>query len=196
MTVYFKQIDFSLGSNLDNIRGDILFKYGAIVYYAIKNNNVLEEIYNKFVYNRPTQIFYVEVKSFLNPHVDQGAHSCFNYYLRSNHDITKFWVKKNNDATARNSVRFDEIDKTSIIYKNKYFSKDLTLVDEFVADNNSSYILNIGQIHSVDKMNFSNNLPRTIIQMQWDCDIYKLMDIIQDNLGDAIIDGSNCINII
>lgn len=187
MSNYFKKVNFNLNFSFNIIEKELLFKYGAISYFKIIDKFVVDEINQKFKYNKPTKIFFSEIYSYLDPHIDQGSKSCFNYYIHGGNYITKFWKIKNPNYITVSTNKKDSGDKLLVSLNNKYFHKDLMLEEEFVADNNSSYILNIGEIHSVERFHPIGIIPRKMIQLQWDCNFNDLVEIIKINLGENTI---------
>lgn len=195
MSVYFKKINFSILSNLDNIRGDLLFKYNSTRYYNLASTQVINEINDKFLNNKPKNIFFVDVTNSLNPHIDQGVTSCMNYYINSSNYVTKFWEIKDIKICKKMITSRIEGNKLESM-ENRYSRGDLSLVTEFYAEDKSAYILNIGKIHSVDKTNIIDKSIRTMIQLQWYCNFNQLNDIIKNNLGDPNDSFTGHINII
>jgi len=89
-------------------------------------------------------------------HIDHGPKCALNYYISAGIDETIFYKKKTNDVK-------------SMLYPGKtqangYDVKDLDEVDKFVANSNEAYLLNVSEIHSVNKI---TNNTRTFIAYLW-----------------------------
>jgi hypothetical protein len=81
------------------------------------------------------------------PHKDFGSYVSINYYLVTGNGPTIFWTA-NSDAHQYT--------------ENVYQFKDLTEKCSFVATTNSSYLLNVGEVHTVD---VEKNSVRKIIRL-------------------------------
>jgi hypothetical protein len=93
--------------------------------------------------------------------------------------ITNFWKPKEN-AKKIKVARVDIVTKKIELIELSYAKQDLILVDSFKANPNEAYLLNIGEIHSVEKVDQTNtnplNYPRTMIQFQWDLKMDELIE--------------------
>ena len=174
MIPYFKKIDsknFSLPKSLDSIKGEFLFRYGAIAYFKIKDKEYLRSLAENFLHI-PVSVYLVEAYDYISPHRDNGQDSCINFYLDAGGYTTKFWIPKDN-AKILKTTKFDAVSKKFTETKLGYAPEDLILVDSFIANNNEIYCLNIKEIHSVEGV--APKIPRTFIQFQWNKDFDQLL---------------------
>jgi len=107
---------------------------------------------------QPTSVVFAEMKGkgMLLPHRDHGVKTGLNYYISADQDITSFYKTKNNEVLGFNYPG----QSTSNIYN----QDDVVEIDRFVANSNEAYLLDISQIHSVERIS-SNS--RIFIGYQW-----------------------------
>ena len=148
MNRYFKQIDLILKDfELSNLKGPLITSYGktntSISYYEIKDHDLLRSLYIKDICTiLPTQCHLAEVSGagLLRPHRDHGPLCCLNYYFESNEAKTVFYKTKE-DVTP---YRYQDKETSNI-----YNLRDIESQCEFTAQNASTFLLNISEIHSV-----------------------------------------------
>ena len=93
------------------------------------------------------------------PHRDHGGFVCINYYLETDGGATKFWTAKPGARATKARGQYTA---------NKYQIEDLTEECKFVAIPNSCYLLNIGEVHTVE---VKKGLVRKIMQLTFDPDV-------------------------
>jgi hypothetical protein len=166
MKTYFKKLDSAMMPppvDPDSIKGDLIFHYGNIRYFAVTDQSYVAAINQSFKIP-PTQIFLVEGHGELNAHRDNGVHSCINYYLRPGGYKTSFWEPIEN-ARRIKAKKYDKKTDTYIDVELAYVPEDIVLMDSFVAEDNDLYLLNIGEVHSVTGE--KPKKPRAMVQLQW-----------------------------
>jgi hypothetical protein len=187
MTIYYKKINLDIDHSLFNVeklKGSKLFEYGNnLGYFSIPAENAINDIFNPLFKIPPVHTWLVQAKGLLIPHVDKGANSCLNYYIRPQNLVTKFW-KPIENARREKGIRKNAITNSYEIVELAFVREDLTLMDTFTANENEAYILNIGEVHSVERQDGSTEIgpfsfPRTMIQFQW----YLTMDELMEKLG-------------
>lgn len=87
------------------------------------------------------------------PHKDHGGCVCINYYLETSDGPTTFWLT-NYNAQAANAIG----QSTANLYR----FEDLSKTCSFVAKPLTCYLLNTGEVHTVD---IEKNSVRKIIQL-------------------------------
>ncbi len=177
MTIYYKKINLNIHQStfeLDNLKGNKLFEYGNnIGYFEIVDNEYLNSIFGNVFKIPPIKTFLVQAKSQIRPHKDNGSHSCLNYYIKPQGFVTNFWLPKEN-AKRLTDKRFNSATNKYEDVELGYDRNDLILVDTFTANENDTYLLNIGEIHSVEGV--KKEEPRTMIQFQWDLKMDELVE--------------------
>ena len=141
----------------------------SLEYYSLENIDAFKNQHlRKFFTIRPSRVLFTEIKGtgFLNPHIDHNTNVTLNYYIQSVDDITTFYTAKNNVLGFNYSNR----DQSNI-----YDVDDLSVDIEFIANNNTAYLLDVSKIHSVTKTSI---LPRKFISYQWKDHTFH--EIIQD----------------
>ena len=96
-----------------------------------------------------------------------------NYYIKPQGFVTNFWLPKEN-ANRLTDKRFNSATNKYEDVELGYDRNDLILVDTFTANENDTYLLNIGEIHSVEGV--KKEEPRTMIQFQWDLKMDELIE--------------------
>jgi hypothetical protein len=166
MKVYFKKLDSAImppSVDSDSIKGAMLFHYGNIRYFEVSDQSYLAAIHKSFKIP-PKEVFLVEGHGELRPHRDNGVYSCINYYLQPGGYTTSCWEPIEN---ARR-VKGKKYDKKTDSYKEvelAYEPEDLIFLGSFLAEDSDVYMLNIGEVHSVN--GDKPKRPRSMIQMQW-----------------------------
>jgi hypothetical protein len=123
---------------------------------------------------KPKQVQLAEIvgAGHLLPHIDHNISACANYYVETNGSTTYFYNKKP--------------EATGFIYPgrdvaNIFALTDVDLVDEFVAQPNDMYLLDVSKIHSVDSPNVG---IRRFISFQWvGVPFDQIRDTLVDNLS-------------
>jgi len=183
MTTYYKKLDLDIDHSIfdiDKLKGSKLFEYGNnIGYFNIPNVHIVHLIFKPFFKIPPVNTWLVQAKDELIPHIDNGSYSCLNYYILPHNMVTNFWKPKEGAKKVK-QVRVDIITKKIEIIELSYAKKDLVLVDSFKANINEAYLLNIGEVHSVEKVDQTNtdplDYPRTMIQFQWGLKMDELIE--------------------
>lgn len=164
MTIYYKKINLNISVqtfDLTKLKGDKLFEYGNnIKYFQIVDDAYLDSIFGNIFKIPPVKTYLVQTKDRIRPHTDNGVVSCLNYYISTQGFVTNFW-KANEKIRRLVDTTFNGVTKRVV----GYAREDITLVDSFTANDNDAYLLNIGQIHSVDGSSPAE--PRTMLQFQW-----------------------------
>jgi hypothetical protein len=93
------------------------------------------------------------------PHRDHGGFVCINYYLETDNTATTFWTAQS-EAVA--SVAYGQTTA------NVYQIEDLIEEGQFVAEPDSCYLLNIGEVHTVD---IKKDSIRKMIQLTFDPEV-------------------------
>ena len=176
MTIYHKKINLNidhLDIDLNKLKGNKLMEYSNnIGHFKILDTDYLNGIFKNAFKIPPLEIFLVQAKSQISPHRDYRVVSCMNYYIKPEGYATNFWIPKPNARKIR-GFRVDRQNKYEIVDLS-YEKNDLLLVDTFTAKENDAYLLNIGEVHSVEGDKKAN--PRTLIQFQWNMTIDELID--------------------
>ena len=184
MTTYYKKIELDVDHsvfNIDKLKGDKLFEYGDnIGYFNIPDESYIHSIFSPLFKIPPLAIWLVQARAELIPHIDNGSTSCLNYYIRPNNLITKFWKPMEN-ARKIKGLRKNAITKSYEVVELSYVKEDLILADTFTAGENEAYLLNTGEIHSVERPEGNTQkgrfeFPRTMIQLQWNLDMDDLIE--------------------
>ena len=175
MTTYYKKLDniiLPVLSDTNKIKGDLLFHYGFIRYYKIIDSDYLKSLSESFKIP-PKKIFLTECTGPLLPHHDNGVDSCINFYIRTGDYTTSFWIPKEN-AKKRKSKKYNAETNRYDEVELGYMYEDLIFADSFNAKDGDVYILNNGEIHSIEGLN--SGLPRAFIQLQWN---FKMDELIE-----------------
>lgn len=186
MTIYFKKLNldnFPAPIDIDDVKGNLRFHYGAIRYYDLADNIHIFRL-RKFFKIPPRSIYLVEGRESLPPHVDNGQLSCINYYLHTGGYSTSFWLPKPG-ARRRTSILYHEDTDTYVENDSDercFYPEDLELEDSFVAMPGESYLLNVSKIHSVD--NPTTPEIRDFIQLQWDMSVEEMITHLELRIDD------------
>jgi hypothetical protein len=95
----------------------------------------------------PDYIRFSEIhgRGILLPHRDHGVKTGLNYYISADNDITTFYKTKSDKVV---SIKYPNRKESNI-----YTQNDLIETDRFVASSNEAYLLDVSQIHSVQRVN-------------------------------------------
>lgn len=177
----YKKIDFKLKDlDFDRLKGDVVTSYGrapnpVLTYYRLKDPEYFKSLLPEkmFFGIKPKQVQLAEIvgEGHLLPHIDHNISACANYYVETNGSTTYFYNKKPH--------------ATGFIYPgrevaNIFALTDVDLADQFVAEQNDLYLLNVGKIHSVDSPNIG---IRKFISFQW---VGVPFDEVRDTLVDNL----------
>jgi hypothetical protein len=161
----FKKINFKLTDlDFERLKGSVVTSYGraprpVLTYYRLKDPEYLKSLMPAEMFSGipPLQVQLAEIigSGHLLPHIDHNISACANYYVETNGSTTYFYNKKP--------------EATGFIYPgrdvaNIFSLDDVDKVDEFVAQPNDMYLLNVSKIHSVDSPNPG---IRKFISWQW-----------------------------
>lgn len=177
----YKKINFKLKEvDFERLKGEVATCYGrapypVLTYYRLKDPDYFRSLLPKqmFFGINPFQVQFAEIvgAGHLPAHIDHNISACANYYVETNGSTTYFYNKKPN--------------ATGLVYPgrdvaNIFPLSGLDLVDEFVAEQNDLYLLDVSKIHSV---NSPNNGIRKFISFQWvGVPFEKVRDTLVDNL--------------
>jgi hypothetical protein len=161
----YKKINFKLKElDFDQLKGEVVTRYGrapnpVLTYYRLKDPDYFRSLLpeNMFFGIKPKQVQLAEIvgEGHLLPHIDHNISACANYYVDTNGSTTHFYTKKP--------------EATGFIYPgrkvaNIFALTDVDQVDQFTAEQNDFYLLDVSQIHSVDS---PNSGIRRFISFQW-----------------------------
>ena len=154
---------------LENLKlGEHIIEFAGIntllEYYVIKDvNYILSQHIRKICNIDPTYIIYAQItnKGLLGAHIDHGPIVNLNFYLQAAEDITHFY-KKNEKVTGYQYTGQKEA--------NIFDYRELEHVGSFVANTNEAYLLNVSEIHSVEKV---TDTKRSFISYCWHHNTYE-----------------------
>jgi len=140
----FQQIKLSLPNfSIDQLKGEVTAEHlhpitnHGVIMYKIADLHALELLIQLAPLANPV-IAYSEIYGNLEPHRDFGGTCAINYYIETNFADTIF---------------YSPVQDTSILTFNHgaeiHHRNNCTEIARFTAHNNSSWILNIGELHSV-----------------------------------------------
>lgn len=177
MTIYHKKINLNIDYidiDLNKLKGNKLVEYSSSLgYFKILDHDYLNSIFRDAFKIPPQEVFLMQANSKINPHRDYRTVSCMNFYVKPQGYATNFWIPKENARKIR-GLRIDKSDKSKYeIIELRYHRDDLILADTFTAQENEAYLLNTGEIHSVD--GDKSTEPRIAIQFQWNMTIDELI---------------------
>lgn len=169
---YFTQVEnfINFDSNLlNNLKlGELITSFNGagtvLEYYIIENIDSIWPLHTRIFCNiAPTYIMYAQLtgKGILGGHIDHGPLVTLNVYLEANEDFTYFYKK------PENSIGHVYPGKESA---NIFDIKELEMVGGFSAKSNQSYLLNVSEIHSVEKKSVSR---RSFIGYMWHHNTYE-----------------------
>jgi hypothetical protein len=170
---YFTKIEDFIKLDLDDFNklelGDKIEHYvgsGTLLeYYCFKDvKQVTSLITRRFCKIEPTYVTYAQItgKGLLGAHIDHGPLVNLNYYISAEEDETVFLKKKQGDVKGKIYPGKDEA---------KVFDlKDLDEVGRFVSKSNEAYLLNVSEIHCVNKL---VDTKRAFISFSWHHNTYQ-----------------------
>jgi hypothetical protein len=177
--MYFKQIELTQFPNFDltRIKGDLLFtagirknETGIVKSYCLNDHDYTIKILKKlFEFGvDPNWIGYVEIEGVgAPPHIDHHK-TGLNLIIDDADAVTCFWRKK---ETEEHEIigNFEELEIATKV-EDKDVSKFYDInkcykVSEFKAKNNSAWLYNLREIHSVHRTN--DNRIRKFISLRW-----------------------------
>ena len=127
--------------------------FGTVLeYFKISNMDYLKNIHTrKFFSIRPDRVSIARItgSGFLYPHKDHGITTVLNYYISADKDSTIFYNAKSN------AVPIEYPNKPT---KNVYHLYDLDEAGRFLANSGDAYLLDVSQIHAVNKQSPSTRL--------------------------------------
>ena len=143
MNEYFHKINLKFPEfTTKQLKGPLMVKYSRNNYHGtfihhIADPDVLDYIKNNVPFPNPV-VAYTEIRGSLVPHIDAGGTCAINYYLETNSADTTFY-------SLNEGQELDTISNGATLFN----EANCKLVDKFHAEQYSSWILNIGKIHSV-----------------------------------------------
>lgn len=146
-------------------------------YFSIHNEQEFINQYRQNIFSiKPSRVSFAIIrgKGMLLPHKDHGCQVSLNYYITADEDITNFYSTSNSNISG--------IKYPGKIQSNIFNEKDLIKEDSFIANSNDLFLLNVSEIHSVEKI---NNSPRMFITYSWDNVTYdELLIDIQNHIDE------------
>jgi len=164
----FKRINLKLDKVLvHHLKGKLMEGYNnAFRSYHILSPKYLDYLCkDKIVFNiEPHYITITEILNYTDPHTDHNA-VALNYYLEPSNCLT-FFYEQLDDTEPSPEIRilWDGSWTTENHDVKTYKNQNLKIVNQFQAEDNSCYLLNVKCIHSVTK---PQNL-RYFIRWAWD----------------------------
>lgn len=134
----------------------------SLQYYTLNNFDKFRAIHSKkFCKIDPTTVSFAKIigPGEIGPHTDAGVKVALNYYITAGTDETIFYKSKDYNI---NTIEYNSSD--AAYTPNVYNADDLYTVGKFVAESGDAYILDVSQIHSVNKI---TNVPRMFIAYLW-----------------------------
>lgn len=182
--MYTKLHQDFLRANFDDwlsLKGnELLSKYNSFTttleYFNINDVDLFRKLHLKKIFTiRPDRIRFsiITGKGLLLPHRDHNTTAVLNYYASAGEDATVFYTCKEG-ATA--------IQYPGKVESNVYTLDKLDEVGRFVANSNDAYLLDVSQVHSVEKV---SEEPRLFISYLWSNHSYEevLNDILRTKDG-------------
>lgn len=163
----FKKLNFSLKHipDFNKLKGVKITSFGEhpfpiLSYYSVKDYEYLKTFLpDNLKYLPFDQLMVAEIVDnkvgHLDPHIDHGVATVFNYYLEACDSLTHFY--KLNDGCL--GYYYEGRDTANIFDFNQ-----VVKIDSFIAKNNEAYILDVSKIHSVESVKAGT---RQFIQWQW-----------------------------
>jgi hypothetical protein len=151
--------------------------FGTVLeYFKISNVELLKNIHTrKFFSISPDRVSIAKItgSGFLYPHIDHGVTTVLNYYISADKDSTIFYNPKSNSTPTEYPGKLS---------KNVYHLHDLNEIGRFSAESGDVYMLDVSQIHSVNKRSPST---RIFLNYSWFSASFRdvLMDIETINNG-------------
>jgi hypothetical protein len=171
LTQDFLKKDFN---DWESLRGDnLLNSYDSFTtrleYFNISNLDLFRSIHCKRIFTiRPDRVRFSRItgKGILYPHKDHDTTAVLNYYISTSDDPTIFY-KQNEGAKAFSYPGRKQ--------ENIFNPDDLVEIGRFNASSNDVYLLNVSEIHSVEKSDLE---PRLFISYLWNSASYD--DVLND----------------
>lgn len=155
------------------------YNSGSVLLQYFNIDNIEEfkkQHYRKIFSKLPDRVSFAVIygKGVLLPHKDHGCQVSLNYYINAEEDITEFY------NTAHAEVK--GVAYPGRTQSNIYDIENLVKADEFIANSNELFLLNVSEIHSVVK---TSNTPRMFIAYSWnDIPYEELLTDIQTHLNE------------
>jgi hypothetical protein len=175
----FTQLNLDFSNFVSNLeKKEFLHSYGgesSISYYSI-DQTVKESIIESLpteIKNLSDKVRVVEVTGrHLSPHIDRGVKVNINYYIQPAAAKTIFYTVNQGAVARKYRGKITSND-------NVYQLKDITEICNFVAEKNSCYLVNTGNVHSVL---MTNNSIRYFLQVAFDekCTYNEVYSIMQN----------------
>jgi hypothetical protein len=127
-------------------------------YYNISSTDYFKSIHVRKLFTiRPDRVRFSSItgQGFLLPHRDHDADVVLNYYISANSDTTIFYKEKENSTP----FKYKDKDKANI-----YSLDDTIEINRFVSNSGEAYLLNVSEIHAVEKV---SQEPRLFISYIW-----------------------------
>lgn len=182
--MYAKLTQDFLKTNFDDwlsLKGDnLLSKYNSntttLEYFNISDVELFRKLHLKKIFTiKPDRIRFsiITGQGLLLPHRDHNTKVVLNYYASAGYDATVFY----NCKDAASSIRYPGKEQANI-----YTLDNLDEVGRYVANSNDAYLLDVSQVHSVEKV---NSVPRLFISYLWANHSYEevLNDILRTKDG-------------
>jgi len=178
----FKKLNFSLKHipDFNKLKGIKITSFGEhpfpiLSYYSVKDYEYLKTFLpDNLKYLPFDQLMVAEIIDsnigHLDPHIDHGVTTVFNYYLETCDAVTHFYELKEGEFGYNYQGR-----ETANIYDFNQVIK----TGSFTARNNEAYILDVSKIHSVESIRAGT---RQFIQWQWNNmqfeQVHKLLNLL------------------
>ena len=165
----FKKINCSLSNlNADLLKGELFEDHKTFVMFEIKDFDYLNSVISKSLTFtiEPSKISYVEIaERGLRPHTDGYVGCSLNHVLDDTESHTVFWSK------ISSSPRISNLKKTSDgkVVKTEttgFNYKDLEYVCSFSSTKNDTYLIDVREIHSVER--YKKIFKRKLLSIRWD----------------------------
>jgi hypothetical protein len=150
----FSKVDLDISFTKQARRGKYVLSYGPIHYYTVLGNPFPFKLIKAW---KPDLVRWVEITGTqpAGPHRDHGITTTLNCYMDAPSGETKFWREGANSAPFR---------VKGAVTSNGYVQSTLDFVDSFKAFTGDAYLLNVSEIHSVEK---EIDVNRRFIQLSW-----------------------------
>ena len=172
MPEFFRKIELPAlnitSSDFDAMCGDVAVAYNtgkSLLRYMVVDNMTYDLAEMMDPYIEPTVLFakYSGVGQ-LYPHRDHGPKTVLNYYVDTENCETRFYTLD------------DESEKYT---KNVFKKAPMRLSDSFIAKDGDFYLLNVDEVHSVDRIDKVKT--RRFISWQWPIDYNTILEALTRN---------------
>ena len=166
---FFKALALNFPSiDIDRIKGPLFEDHNTFVMFDIKDIVYLNKTISKSLTFtiEPSKIGYIEIsEKGLLPHVDGYVGCSLNYVLDDLESHTVFWRRLD---TSSKILNFKKITDGSIVETETtgFDYKDLDYVCSFKSTKGDSHLIDVRQIHSVEK--YKGTCKRKILSYRWD----------------------------